>query len=248
MIMARKDQDSRNTSTTNGLGRRLFLKMSAMLPLILAIPRSLWAIALKAFPVRTVEKDSFTFDPRTGLLYWKEKKRSEPYELVIDGLVSKSTRLSYSDLRTLPQTQQVSDFHCVEGWTVDDVPWGGVRFEEILKRVTLKPEATHAVFHSLGTTSSEPSGQKYYIESLPLKNLLDPEKRCLLALTLNGKPLSLDHGAPCRVVSPFDLGYKNAKYVKRIELSKAPRPGWWTLASPGYSIDAPVPPEMLRKK
>ncbi len=231
-----------------GLGRRLFLKMSAILPLILSIPRSAWAFALSAFPVRTVGKDSFTFDPRTGLVHWKERKASEPYHLVIDGLVEKSIRLSYDDLKGLPQIKQVSDFHCVEGWTVDDVPWGGIRFEEIMKLVKVKADGKYAVFHSLGTTSSEPSGQKYYIESLPVKDLLDPKKKCLLALTLDGKPLSLDHGAPCRVVSPFDLGYKNAKYVGRIEFAKEPKPGWWTLASPGYTMDAPVPPDMLRKK
>jgi DMSO/TMAO reductase YedYZ molybdopterin-dependent catalytic subunit len=226
-------------------GRRLFLGFMAVFPLVLSIPSSLKAFFLRSFPVRTVEKGTFRFEPETGMV---RGKAVEPFRLLLDGLVEKPVYLSYEDLKNMPQVRQVSDFHCVEGWSVRDVPWGGVRFAEILKRVKIKTGAKYAVFHSLGTTSSRPAGQDHYIESLPLAELLDPKKECLLALTHEGKPLTHDHGAPCRVVAPFDLAYKNIKYVCRVEFSKDPLPGWWTLANPIYPIEAPVPTERLRKK
>jgi DMSO/TMAO reductase YedYZ molybdopterin-dependent catalytic subunit len=230
------------------LGRRLFLVSTTVLSLFLSLPSSLKAFFLRSFPVRTVEKDTFRFEPETGMIYGKEKKTREPFRLLLDGLVEKPVTLSYEDLKNLPRVKQVSDFHCVEGWSVQDVTWGGVRFAEIMKKVKITGEAKYAVFHSLGTTSSKPAGQEHYVESFPLTELLDPKTECLLALTQDGKPLSHDHGAPCRVIAPFDLAYKNIKYVCRVEFSKYQKAGWWTLANPYYPVEAPVPAERLRKK
>ena len=194
-----------------------------------------------------MEQDTFLFEPDTGMIYWKNQKTRDPYYLTVDGLVEKPLRLSYGDLTSLPRVTQVSDFHCVEGWSVADVPWGGVRFEEIIKRVKLKTGAKYVVFHALGTTSSGAEPQDHYTECFPITELTNPKKACLLALTHEGKPLSHSHGAPCRVVSPFDLAYKNIKYVTRIEFTREQSAGWWTRANPVYPIDAPVPAERLRK-
>jgi DMSO/TMAO reductase YedYZ molybdopterin-dependent catalytic subunit len=178
---------------------------------------------------------------------WRAKAEQE-YQLVVDGLVEKPVKFSYRELRSLPQVKQVSDFHCVEGWSVKDVSWGGFRFEEILKRVKADPQAAYAVFHALGDTWDKPEGLDHYVESFPLKNLVDPAKEYLLSLDMDNKPLSDDHGAPLRLVTPYDLAYKSIKYVTRIELTKEPRPGWWTLANPIYPINAPVPASRLRIK
>ncbi|MBA4417429.1 MAG: molybdopterin-binding oxidoreductase [Syntrophus sp. (in: bacteria)] len=242
------DQKDSQAPDTVSIGRRLFLKASVILPFLLSIPASLRAFILSSLPVRTVERDMFVFNPKTGLLRWKESKVTEPYQMVIDGLIEKPLRLSYVDLMALPQVKQVSDFHCVEGWSVNDVSWGGIRFNEIVRLVKVKSEAKYAVFHALGTTSSNLSGQSNYTECLPIKDLLDPNKQCLLVLSMDGKPLPYDHGAPCRLISPFDLGYKSIKYVKRIEFSKVQKEGWWTSANPIYPVNAPVPPERLRNE
>lgn len=196
---------------------------------------------------RTVEKKTFRFEPATGEVVY-EGGRREPYVLVVDGLVRQAARFTYRQLLELPQSSQVSDFHCVEGWSVLDVAWKGVRFEEILKRVQPAAEARYCVFHSLGETDYVAQGLNHYIESLPLADLMDPEKQALLALEVDGRPLTHQRGAPLRVVSPFDLAYKSIKYVTRIELSDRAVKGWWTLANPIYPVDAPVEPERIRKK
>jgi hypothetical protein len=242
------DPEATTASAGRSLGRRVFLKCLAGLSLLLAVPSSLRAFFIRTFPVRTVEQDTFLFEPDTGMIYWKNQKTRDPYYLIVDGLVEKPLRLSYSDLTSLPRVTQLSDFHCVEGWSVADVPWGGIRFKEIMTRVKPKAGAKYAVFHALGTTSSGAEPQDHYTECFPVAELTDPKKDCLLALTHEGKPLSHNHGAPCRVVSPRDLAYKNIKYVTRIEFTREQVAGWWTRANPVYPIDAPVPEERLRKK
>ncbi len=211
-----------------------------------SLPRLVRASFVDQLQVRTVEKDTFRFDPKTGSLRWTDTKRQEPYGLQVDGLVQKPLQFSYADLKTFPLTEQVSDFHCVEGWSVKALRWGGFRFNEITKRVVLRPGATHVVFHSLGKTESTPGKLDHYIESFSVAELLDPAKECLLALTLGGKPLTHEHGAPLRIVSPYDLGYKGSKFVTRIEFTSTRAAGWWTLANPIYPSEAPVPKSRLK--
>jgi DMSO/TMAO reductase YedYZ molybdopterin-dependent catalytic subunit len=167
---------------------------------------------------------------------------------LIGGLVKNKVQLTYQELMKLHQVTQTSDFHCVEGWSVKDIQWGGIRFSEIVKIAKPQPEAKYVIFHSLGETDDPPKGQYNYVESFPLHHLLDPKKECLLAHSMNGKPLPHDHGAPLRVIAPHDMGYKNIKFVYRIDFAKEERPGWWTLANPVYPINAPVPASRLRKK
>ncbi len=45
------------------------------------------------------------------------------WRLKIGGLVEQPLSLTYDELRALPRVEQVSTFHCVTGWTVDNVHW-----------------------------------------------------------------------------------------------------------------------------
>jgi DMSO/TMAO reductase YedYZ molybdopterin-dependent catalytic subunit len=230
------------------IARRLFLKVSTGVAVLAAVPSWVWAFFVEKLQVRTVEADTFRFDPRTGLIRWTDKKSEELYYLTIDGLVEKPLKLSYADLKALPLAHQVSDFHCVEGWSVKGLRWGGFRFGEIMKKIKTTSGAQYVVFHSLGKTGSPAGKLDHYAESFSIEELLDPKKECLLALSLDGKPLPHDHGAPLRVVSPYDLAYKGSKFVTRIEFTKNRESGWWTLANPIYPSEAPVPKSRLRKK
>ena len=232
---------------TRGVSRRFFLWAAAVASSLTCIPRSVWPFFVREMGVRTVEEETFRFDSASGSIRWTNGAVT-PYRLTVDGLVEKPLTFSYKDLQALPSVYQTSDFHCVEGWSVKDIRWGGFRFEEVMRRVKPRTGVRYVVFHALGKTDSQPSGLDHYVESLPVEELLDPNKECLLALSMDGKPLTHDHGAPLRVVSPYDLGYKGAKYVTRIEFSRAPQPGWWTLANPIYPVEAPVPADRLRKR
>jgi DMSO/TMAO reductase YedYZ molybdopterin-dependent catalytic subunit len=226
--------------------RRFFLKLAGAAAILISLPSSIKAYFVNKLGVRTVEKDGFSF--RDGRVFSKADNSSMPYQLAIGGLASNKIQLSYAELLNLPRTVQSSDFHCVEGWSVKDIAWGGIRFEEIVKIVRPLPEARYAIFHALGSTLSAPQGQSHYIECLPISYLLDPKNECLLALTMDGQPLPQDHGAPLRIIAPYSLAYKSIKFVCGIDFVKEEKPGWWTMANPIYQMHAPVPASRLRNK
>ncbi len=153
--------------------------------------------------IYTVADSMPTFDPRT----WR---------LRIDGLVERPRELSYEQLRSLPRAEQVSTFHCVTGWTVEHVHWAGVRFRDLLALVRPKPQA-----HALRFLSAEVP----YEDSLTLAQAQLAD--AMLAYEMDGRPLRREHGAPVRVVIPEMYGYKNVKWVERIELVPRPVDGFW---------------------
>lgn len=226
------------------LTRRMFLGLVAVAAMV---PRLVARAVAAVFPVRTVEIENFNFDAGTGRVTGGPGAGS-PYTLRIDGLVAKPAALSYAALRALPQAAMTADFHCVEGWSVPDLAWRGVRPATLAGLVGPKPEAAYVIFHALGNTRSRPGGLDHYVECLPLADLLNPALGYLLALDLDGAPLPLSHGAPLRLVCPFDLAYKAIKFVTRLEFAATPQDGWWTRANGIYTAYAPVEPERLRVK
>jgi DMSO/TMAO reductase YedYZ molybdopterin-dependent catalytic subunit len=162
--------------------------------------------------IYTVASSMPRFDPAT----WR---------LQIDGLVEKPLELSYDDLRSLPKAEQVSTFHCVTGWIVDNVRWGGVRFHDLLAQARPLPSA-----HAMHFVSAEVP----YDDYLDLRQVSLPD--VMLAYEMNGKPLRREHGAPVRVVIPDMYGYKNVKWVQRISLIDRPGLGYWEQR--GYDVDA----------
>jgi len=147
------------------------------------------------------------------------------WRLTIDGLVDEPQSLSYEQLLALPAAEQVSTFHCVTGWTVRDVHWRGVRFRDLLE-----PAAPVADAHALRFVSSE----RPYTDSLTLGQAYLPD--AMLAYQMDGRPLTREHGAPARVVIPEMYGYKNVKWVERIEVVPEPVDGFWE--GLGYDRDA----------
>jgi DMSO/TMAO reductase YedYZ molybdopterin-dependent catalytic subunit len=162
--------------------------------------------------IYTVAPTMPKFDPAT----WK---------LEIGGLVDKPMTLSYDELRALPRTSQIRNFHCVTGWSVANVHWTGVRLSDLLERVSPQFSAQGVQF-----TSAEIP----YVDSLSLEQAKLTD--VMLAYEMNGKPLAREHGAPVRLVIPEMYGYKNVKWVSRIDLVTQPRDGYWEQL--GYDRDA----------
>ncbi len=148
----------------------------------------------------------------------------DAWELTIEGLVSAQLRISYNELLKLESEEQVSDFHCVEGWSVDDVKWKGVRLKVLFDKAGLLPEAAFATFHS-------ESG--LYSDSLSIKEALEPD--VMLAYMQNDEPLPEEQGRPLRLVMPRMFGYKNVKWVSRITLTGTQETGYWEQF--GYNVD-----------
>jgi len=147
------------------------------------------------------------------------------WRLELGGAVEQPVSLDYPQLLALPKATQVSTFHCVTGWTVKNVAWGGVRIRDVLAHVQ-----PHANAHALRFVSAEHPYDDYV--TLEQASLAD----VMLAYEMDGKPLSRAHGAPLRLVIPDMYGYKNVKWLKRIELVPKSRLGYWEQL--GYDQDA----------
>lgn len=135
------------------------------------------------------------------------------YRLVIDGLVERPLSLSLEDLRARPAQSQITKHDCVEGWTSIG-EWTGVRLETLLDEAGLKPETRYIVFHCFDALDQTETGDRYY-ESIDLIDARHPQT--ILAYAMNGQTLPVPHGAPLRLRVERQLGYKHAKYIRRIE-------------------------------
>ena len=144
----------------------------------------------------------------------------------IDGLVEHPLTLTYDELRALPAVHQVSDFHCVEGWGVDDVRWDGVRMQALMDRARPARHAKFVTFHSLGgiyrDSLSMAAGEAAGLRSSPT--------------TWTACPSTPDHGLPLRLVMPRMFGYKGPKWLTRIEFRDRQDIGYWEQR--GWRIDA----------
>ena len=137
------------------------------------------------------------------------------YRLEIDGLVERPARLSLADLRARPAREQITRHDCVEGWSCIG-KWKGARLGELLKDVGLRPAARYVVFHCFDALEASSDGSGVYYESIDLTDAFHPQT--ILAYEMNGATLPLAHGAPLRLRVERQLGYKMAKYIRRIEV------------------------------
>ena len=162
--------------------------------------------------IYTISGHMPVFDPAT----WRLK---------IGGLVEQPLSLSYDELRALPRVDQVSTFHCVTGWTVDNVHWGGVRLKDVLDRA--QPQASG---HALRFVSMEVP----YVDYLTRPQASQHD--VMLAYEMDGKPLPQEHGAPVRLIIPEMYGYKNVKWLQGIDVVPRAGNGYWE--NLGYDRDA----------
>jgi DMSO/TMAO reductase YedYZ molybdopterin-dependent catalytic subunit len=131
------------------------------------------------------------------------------WQLQVDGLVSTPQAFSLAALKAMPSRSQITRHDCVEGWSAIG-KWTGVPLSAVLNQVSLLPSARYLVLHC----ADDFSGNAYY-ESIDLVDAFHPQT--MLAHTMNDAPLSVGHGAPLRLRVERQLGYKQAKYIMRIE-------------------------------
>ena len=144
--------------------------------------------------------DDYTRHTLNGFADWR---------LVIDGLVAQPMTLSLPALRAAPSRTQITRHDCVEGWSAIG-EWTGVPLGLLLRHAGLSTRARYIVFHCADTLSGKP-----YYESIDLVDAFHPQT--ILAHTMNRTPLSIGHGAPLRLRVERQLGYKQAKYVMRVQ-------------------------------
>ena len=131
------------------------------------------------------------------------------WRLVVDGQVARPLMLSLDQIRRMPARTQITRHDCVEGWSAIG-QWTGVPLKLLLDGAGVKPATRYVVFHCADDFDGTP-----YYESIDLVDAYHPQT--VLAWGMNGRLLETGHGAPLRLRLERQLGYKQAKFVMRVE-------------------------------
>ena len=153
------------------------------------------------------------------------KFNNSNWSFKIDGLVDKPVEWNWEQFVKLKRSVQVSDFHCVTGWSVYDNTWEGIPLQTMLDEVGVKDEAYSIIFHS---------GDGVYTSGITLEQLA--KDKPFIAVMHDGKPIPSDLGGPVRLIMPKMYAYKSVKWLNRIELIKGEHIGYWEKR--GYENEA----------
>jgi DMSO/TMAO reductase YedYZ molybdopterin-dependent catalytic subunit len=149
-------------------------------------------------------------------------KQITDWQLNVIKSATQTIQLSLDELRKLPKTEFAFEFKCVEGWSQIS-HWGGVKFSDFIRHYGLIEQAKMA-YVGLHTPD-----KKYYV-GIDMASALHPQT--LLCYEVSGKPLSLEHGAPLRLIIPNKYGIKNLKRIGTLFFSNERPPDYW--AELGY--------------
>lgn len=169
---------------------------------------------------------------------------AEAWQLRVEGAIGAPRTFTCADLRALPQHTVTATMECagngrsflqpkVKGveWNlgaVGNAEWAGVLLRDVLEQVRMNEHAIEVILE--GADKGEikelprPAGEIQYAHSLPLAKA---RADVLLALDLNGEPLTHSHGFPLRAVVPGWYGMAAVKWIQRIIVSAVPFQGYY---------------------
>lgn len=188
--------------TAQGLNRRVHALLA---------PSSAMATEFSEADISAVFRANGSIMPGGNVYQALLANQFRDYRLQVAGLVSRPASLTIDDLKKLDMRTQITRHDCVEGWSVIG-KWTGTVLSAVLDHVGVDPQARYVVFHCYDDMDM---GTPYY-ESVDLSEARHPQT--LLAYSLNDQPLPVPNGAPLRLRVGRQLGYKQAKYISRIEL------------------------------
>ena len=130
--------------------------------------------------------------------------------------------ITLDELKSLPKTEIVYDFKCIEGW--DQIQhWGGVKFTDFINHYKLQDQIRKQY------VGFETPDGAYYV-GIDMPSAVHPQT--ILAYEVNDKPLPMENGYPLRLIIPVKYGIKSLKRIGSITFSNnRPRDYW---AEHGY--------------
>ncbi|MGH8241009.1 MAG: molybdopterin-dependent oxidoreductase [Steroidobacteraceae bacterium] len=152
--------------------------------------------------------------PRFGVArFAKRRTDHKEVRLEITGPLARAVVLTATEFAQLQRVTATSDFHCAAGWSYPALRWSGFRFLDVWNTFVVPN------MNSDGNLSfAILRGRDGYRTALPLADLLAPE--VLIADRLNDQSLTVEHGAPIRLIAPAHYGYKSPKHLAGIELRR----------------------------
>jgi DMSO/TMAO reductase YedYZ molybdopterin-dependent catalytic subunit len=148
--------------------------------------------------------NGFQINKRAKEVGITERATGDSWRLTLEG--PKRIVLTRAELLAMPQHTADLPISCVEGWSTDDQRWSGVRLRDLAAMAGLPSPGTVFV------QSLQHGG--FGSTTLRKNQIVDGDS--LLAFTVNGADLSMDHGYPARVIVPNNPGVHNTKWVTRM--------------------------------
>jgi DMSO/TMAO reductase YedYZ molybdopterin-dependent catalytic subunit len=140
---------------------------------------------------------------------------TDSWELKIGGMVQRPIALDWKGFMALPQTSARTDIHCVTTWSRYDNDWVGVSTAELLESVQPRDEARFVMLH----------GYDGYTTNVPLADFAAQD--AMVVHSWGGKPLTVPHGGPARLMIPHLYFWKSAKWIRRIQFIGTDKAGFW---------------------
>ena len=176
----------------------------------------------------------------------------DAHAISIGGLVDAPFDISVAELSLLPQCTIDVTMECAgndrmsmqplpagEPWqhgALSTVTWTGVPLRRVLERARVGTLALEVAFQGADTGMRDDAESLVTFErSLPIAAAMDEDT--LLALGMNGHPLTPEHGAPVRLVVPKWYGMASVKWLRRIDVRATPFDGYFQRQR--YVYDAP---------
>ena len=175
----------------------------------LITPRDALAPEYRAADMSPIFRSNGTRLPNTNEYARHLTENFADWRIIVDGLVARPLSIPIQKLRALPHRTQITRHDCVEGWSAIG-KWHGVPLATILGAAGLSTRAKYIVFHC-----ADRFGDRQYYESIDLIDAFHPQT--ILAWAMNDRLLPVPNGAPLRLRVERQLGYKQAKYIQRIE-------------------------------
>jgi DMSO/TMAO reductase YedYZ molybdopterin-dependent catalytic subunit len=140
----------------------------------------------------------------------------DTYRLELAGLIRDKAPWTLEQLRSLPQTSQITRHICVEGWSAIG-RWGGVRFSDFLQMVGTDLTAKYIGFRCADD----------YYTSIDMATALHPQTLLTLTFGPDLQPLPREYGFPMKLRMPTKLGFKNPKHIMAMMVTNVNPGGYW---------------------
>ena len=156
---------------------------------------------------------------------------SSHWSLSVEGCVDQPLELDYSGITQLHKHTLAVTMECAGNNRSDLEPqvpgnpfrdgavstamWGGTHLKDVLDKAGIQQNAVEVLFEGMDNGEPEPGRESVpYLRSLPVDVAMHPDT--MLAYEMNGEELSLDHGAPVRLVVPGWYGMASVKWLRRV--------------------------------
>jgi len=182
---------------------------------------------------------------------------SATHMIDIGGAVQSPFAISLPELAALPQRHIAVTLECAgngrlgmdpiptgEPWrfgAVSTTTWSGVSLCTLLERAGLAADVVEVL--GVGADAGprdDAEGDVRFARSLPIENAMHPDT--IVATHMAGAPLSVNHGAPARLIVPGWYGMASVKWLVGLEALVIPFGGYFQRMRYVYDEDGTITP------